>query len=63
MGSGDKISVWKKKGTKKFLWWGRGDENLGWGVLGGGRGGLVLAFLSSKKLVASVGGWGCSKKS
>ena len=61
MGSGDKISVWKRKGTKKFLWWRRGDENLGCGVLGGG--GLVLAFLSSKKLVASMGRWGCFKKS
>ena len=34
-GVGIKISVWKREGMKKFLWWGRGDENLGWGVLGG----------------------------
>ena len=35
-GVGIKISVWKREGMKNFLWWGRGDENLGWGVMGGG---------------------------
>ena len=62
-GVGIKISVWKRERMKKFLWWGRDAGMKTWVWVCWGRGGLVLALLSSKKLVASVGIWGCSKKS
>ena len=34
-GGGVKISVGEREGMKNFFWCGRGDENWGWGVLGG----------------------------